>query len=1241
MADDKADAGSNVMPIMLNGNDNFTLWQRKMKSVLILQGLYKAILGIENKAADMADKVWQKMDKKAKSFIELHLADHVLVHVLASAGENMNSKETWDYLEKVYASKVHIGENMDSSKTLDNVKEVDADKLFLKDELYSLRMEEGGDLQDHLNNFQICVANLSKVDVRYKDEEKTLMLLRSLPASFKHFITRLVSGKDSLKYDEITEAIQSYFKMSRETKSSQGGLHVKGNETGQLTSKKDKSGNRSTSKSKEKYKKGCFKCGATDHLKRNCREGKMKAAAMAGSSNTANVVIKQDKDDGELLVVAASSNAFRNWILDTDCTFHMCAIREWFDTYEESSSGEVFRGDDSPCRILGIGSVKIRMHDGVVRTLENVRYIPKLRKNLISLGTLDKAGYRYRSEEERLKVLKGSLVVMKGDIQPNNLYKLQGTTIIGGVAMSTEVKDKTELWHHRLGHMSQRGMQELHKKGKLEGVSVCKLNFCKDCTLGKQKVAFKLANCENKSKGLLDYIHSDVWGPAPVRSMGGFKYFVTFLDDFSRKIWVCFMREKSEVFTKFKEWKTEVENLTGRKIKYLRSNSGSEYRMKRFLQFCKDEGITRHFTVKENLQQNGAARRMNKTLLERERSMRLHAGLPDTFWADAVNHACYLVNRSPSKVLDFKCAEEVWSGEPADYLRVFGCSAYAHISNNEQTKLRPKSRKCIFLGIEKGVKGYKLWDIVSKKRVLSRHVIFDEETMPFNEVKTIEVKKKTNVVEKATKVPLTKGIMEETPAQVEQIEQVEHDKRVIEEEVLEQQQQSLIQAQVEQLAMRTYDSVRQSLGQEFQRSIALDKYALSFSPEDPTTYQEAIANDVRESWRGAMLEQMKKSIHKDLVQESVPKPKERNQVGCKWVYRKIEVMHDKEAMRFKAWVLAKEYSQKVKVDFDQISPMDSCVYHHVFKDSMGLLLLLYLGDVLTTCQDMSRIPKLKTQLGKEFDIKDLEAAQQILGVKIRRDREAGKIGLLFEPVSTPPVAHFQLSVQRSSTKELDEMMNVSYARVVECLMYARICTRPGLAQALSIMSKYMANPGRRHWQAVKWILYYLRDTKEHEFVFERQQEQACIAGPKGSDLAGDIDKTRPATSYIYTCNEGLVSCRATMESATMLSTTEVDCMALTETSAEALWLNGLMSEFGIQQEAVMKNGVINLTRNQVFQAETKHVDVRSHRREGWVNSRKITNEKVHSRENVSDCLTRTIAMEEFKCYLNLLDLTAC
>ena len=238
--------------------------------------------------------------------------------------------------------------------------------------------------------------------------------------------------------------------------------------------------------------------------------------------------------------------------------------------------------------------------------------------------------------------------------------------------------------------MSERALQELHRRQLLKGVGSCKLEFCKYCVMGKQcKVSFKVPSKENGSKGLLDYIHSDVWGPAPTRSNGGARYFVTFMDDFSRKVWVYFMKEKAEVLEKFKEWKAEVENQTGRKIKYLRSDNGGEYKSCKFIKFCKVEGITRHFTVKKNPQQNGAAERMNRTLLERARCMRLHAGMPESFWAEAVNHACYLVNRSPSKVLEFKSAEEVWMGKEIDYsnLKVFGCKAYALIPSDKRNKL--------------------------------------------------------------------------------------------------------------------------------------------------------------------------------------------------------------------------------------------------------------------------------------------------------------------------------------------------------------------------------------------------------------------------------------------------------------------------------------------------------------------------------------------------------------------------
>ena len=177
-------------------------------------------------------------------------------------------------------------------------------------------------------------------------------------------------------------------------------------------------------------------------------------------------------------------------------------------------------------------------------------------------------------------------------------------------------------------------------------------------------------------------------------------YFVSFIDDYSRKVWVYFMQHKLETFAKFKLWKAEVENQTRRKIKCLRSDNDTEYTDSKFTELCEQHGIKRYFTVGRTPQQNGVAERMNRTISERARCLRLNAGLEKKFWVEAVNMACYLINRSPKATLDGKVAEEVWIGSPVDYssLRVFGCSAYVRIPNEERSKLDAKSIQCIFLG---------------------------------------------------------------------------------------------------------------------------------------------------------------------------------------------------------------------------------------------------------------------------------------------------------------------------------------------------------------------------------------------------------------------------------------------------------------------------------------------------------------------------------------------------------------
>ena len=151
----------------------------------------------------------------------------------------------------------------------------------------------------------------------------------------------------------------------------------------------------------------------------------------------------------------------------------------------------------------------------------------------------------------------------------------------------------TALWHNRLGHMSEKGMKLLHSKKVLPSLKCVNMDFCEICMYGKQKrVSFVKTGKENK-KEKLELVHTDVWGPAQVSSLGGSHYYVTFIDDATRKVWVYFLRQKSDVFQTFKNWKCLVENEIGKKLKCLRSDNGGEYCSHEFEDYCSTNGIHR------------------------------------------------------------------------------------------------------------------------------------------------------------------------------------------------------------------------------------------------------------------------------------------------------------------------------------------------------------------------------------------------------------------------------------------------------------------------------------------------------------------------------------------------------------------------------------------------------------------------------------------------------------------------
>jgi len=172
----------------------------------------------------------------------------------------------------------------------------------------------------------------------------------------------------------------------------------------------------------------------------------------------------------------------------------------------------------------------------------------------------------------------------------------------------------------------------------------------------------------------MNVVHSDVCGPLEVPSLGGNKYFISFVDEFSRKAWLYLIKAKSEAFNMFQKFKVLVEKQSRKSMKVLRTDGGGEYTSKVFEKFCEENGIVHEVTAPYTPQHNGLAGRRNRSLLDITRSMLKMKKKPNTFWGEVVT---YILNRCPTKKLG-QIPKEIWIGskQSAKHLRVFGSLCY-------------------------------------------------------------------------------------------------------------------------------------------------------------------------------------------------------------------------------------------------------------------------------------------------------------------------------------------------------------------------------------------------------------------------------------------------------------------------------------------------------------------------------------------------------------------------------------
>ena len=232
---------------------------------------------------------------------------------------------------------------------------------------------------------------------------------------------------------------------------------------------------------------------------------------------------------------------------------------------------------------------------------------------------------------------------------------------------------------------------------------VISLEFKFPCKLGKSKI-LPFPSEGSRATHSFEIIHGDVWGINPIISHAQNKYFVTFIDDYSRYTWVYFLRHKSEVFHMFKLFLALVDTQFSAAVKILRSDSGGEYMSHAFQSFLQSKGIISQRSCPYTPQQNGVAERKNRHLLDVVRTMLIESSVPPTFWVEALTTATFLINRLPSQVL----------------------VCFMHLPPPDRNKLSAQSIRCAFLGYSVTQKGYLCYDPNSNRVRVSRNVIFFE-----------------------------------------------------------------------------------------------------------------------------------------------------------------------------------------------------------------------------------------------------------------------------------------------------------------------------------------------------------------------------------------------------------------------------------------------------------------------------------------------------------------------------------
>jgi hypothetical protein len=1104
-------------------------------------------------------------------------------------------------------------------------------------------------------------------------------------------------------------------------------------------------------------------------------------------TNTAAVAVTLEEvtDEDEPVEVAANAQPTRDIesveVYDSGATRHMSPYRAMFESMREIPPRAIAAANKTKFNAIGMGDMVIDVPNGGTASkmrLTEVLYSPEIGYTLVSIGRIDDAGYSSTFGDGQCRILDHEGKVVGVIPKTNHLYCAVHESAAELANIASEKLTVMEL-HRRMGHIAPSVAKRLVEKGFVTGIALDlssgEPTFCESCVHAKSKR--KPVPQSREGERATEYggeVHSDLWGPAPVESLGGKRYYVTFTDDQTRHTHLYLLREKSETFDAYRRFEAWANTHMSALIKILRSDRGGEYLSDEFISHLEEKGTRHKLTVHDTPEENGVSERLNGILIARVRAMLHDSGLPKFLWGEAVRHATWLKNRTSTKALNGQTPYEAMTGKKPNLagLHVWGCRVWVHDTSG--TKLDSRAKEGRWMGFDEQSKGHRVYWPGKRIVTVERSVTFSPAEISIHdadEPSSFEGESVGNAKRSVTTASDDKEAeLERHDAPADAVTPPEphdepHDEpptRPARTRKSTRYIQDILDGKGSATGLRNKPKLPVGLqvpestdGDEAEEAGGVIELAMAAGMADveglePRTLAEA---QKRPDWL-----EWKEAIESELAQlealhtwDLVEKPKGVNVVGSKWVFRAKKNAAG-EVVKAKARLVAQGFSQVPGVDyFDTFAPVatfassrtvlafaaslnlelhqmdvkgaylngelapDEVIYmrqppgyeipgkeHLVCRlrktlyglkqsgrrwyeklskvlaklglkrcevdqavffrhgDRELVVIVIHVDDLMIAASDKEVMAKMKKGLSHELEMSDSGDIHWLLGVEIRRNRDAHTISLSqrayidsiladmalddtgTRPNATPMDPHTRLSRDQAPTtaREYALIRDKPYRRAVGSLMYLAVGTRPDIAYAVQTLSRFVDNPGIAHWEAVKRTMRYLKGTRDWWLVYGGEAKD--LVGY--SDADGNMHEDRHAISgYAFILNGGAVSWSSKRQPIIALSTTESEYIAATHAAKEALWLRTFIGQVFRPLEAPTilysdNQSAIALTRDHQYHARTKHIDIRFHFIRWIVENGSIKLVYCPTDEMVADTLTKALPSPKAKHFASALGL---